>query len=267
MTIDETAHIVHDSPMEITTETITTEEYLNLFVTEKFSMTDIAPAETRHVVMLVYPGMFALDMVGPLAVLQGLVNTKVHQLWKSADSINCTGLTIVPTGTFDNLPEKIEVLLIPGGSKGTLEAMRDPDIVAFVQTAATRAKYVTSVCTGSLLLGVAGLLEGKRATTHWSAMDVLPKFGATPVAARYVEDGNVMTAAGVSAGIDFALALATKMVGEPYARGLQLDIEYDPAPPFNAGSPAGAGAAIADGMARLYAPLMAEMSQVAMHVD
>lgn len=238
--------------------------YLQTFVTDDFDMTAIAPTETRHIVMLIYPGMFALDMVGPLSVLQGLVNTNVYQVWKDTDPVKCGALTIVPTGTLADLPDEIEVLLVPGGSTGTLNAIRDPALIAFVQKAAARANYVTSVCTGSLILGAAGLLEGKRATTHWAAMDVLPAFGATPVEARYVEDGNVITAAGVSAGIDFALALTAKIAGEPFARSIQLDIEYDPAPPFDAGSRAGAGAKIGDALAKLYAPLMAEMRQVAM---
>ncbi len=241
------------------------EAFLRIFATEADDMAKISPAETRHIAMLIYPGMFALDMVGPLSVLQGLMNTQVHQLWKTTEPVKAGALTIVPTGTLADCPEQLEVLLIPGGSAGTLAAMQDAELLTFVKEAASRARYVTSVCTGSLILGAAGLLKGYRATTHWAALDVLAAFGAEPVQARYVEDGNRMTAAGVSAGIDFALALAAKIAGEPYARGLQLDIEYDPAPPFAAGSPDGAGEEIAGAMRLMYAPLIEAMQTAAAH--
>ncbi|MGB1251368.1 MAG: DJ-1/PfpI family protein [Candidatus Promineifilaceae bacterium] len=237
--------------------------FLEIVAPDAASMAAVNPSEPRHVVMLAYPGMFALDMVGPLAVLGGLRNTTLHQLWKSAEAIQAGKLAIVPTGTLEDCPEKIDVLLVPGGTSGTLNLMKDPDILAFVRDAAARSRYVTSVCTGSLILAAAGLLEGRRATTHWATMDVLPTYGATPVEARYVEDGNVITAAGVSAGIDFALMLAAKLTSEPYAKSLQLDIEYDPAPPFNAGSPRGAGEPLASTMKQIYAPLVERMQAAA----
>lgn len=236
--------------------------YLETFVDEQHGMDVLNPATPRHVVMLVYPGMFALDMIGPMAVLQGMPNTTIHQLWKSAEPVKAGPLTIVPTGSLADCPETIDILLLPGGGTGTLNMMRDAAIVDFVRTAAARATYITSVCTGSLILAAAGLLDGRRATSHWATLDVLPRFGATPMQQRYVEDGHIITAAGVSAGIDFALALTAKIAGERFAKALQLEIEYDPAPPFASGSPDSADAKTVEAMRRLYAPFVDGMKQV-----
>lgn len=238
-------------------------DFLRAFVQDEAQIAAINPPERRHIVMLVYPGMFPLDMVGPQAVFQGLMNTTIHQLWKTADPVKAGALTIVPTGTLAECPDEIELLFVPGGSKGTLTMMQDEAVLDFVREAASRAKYITSVCTGSLILAAAGLLDGYQATTHWAALDVLPNFGATAVKARYVEDRNRITAAGVSAGIDFALMLLSKITGEPYARAVQLDIEYDPQPPFAAGTPEGAGEAVYGAMREMYQPLMAAMAAVA----
>ncbi len=236
--------------------------FLHTFAPGEAEKAALQPAETRHIAMVIYPGMFPLDMVGPLSVLGGLGNTKIHLLWKNSDPVKAGAMTIVPTGTFDDCPTELEVLLVPGGSAGTLAAMQDEDVLTFVKKAASNTKYITSVCTGSLILGTAGLLHGRRATTHWAALDVLTQFGAQAVQERFVEDGPVITAAGVSAGIDFALYLAAKIAGEGYAQMLQLDIEYDPAPPFNAGTPAGAGPTIYETAATMYTPLIEAMKRI-----
>lgn len=216
----------------------------------------IHPKTPRTVAMLVYPGMFALDMVGPHSVLSGMMNTKVHLVWKDLSPVNAGGISVVPTMTLDRCPDNLDVLFVPGGGLGTVAMMSDAAVQAFLKARGKTAKYVTSVCTGSLVLGAAGLLKGYRATTHWVTHQVLSTLGATPVNERVVVDRNRVTAAGVSAGIDFALVLAERMTGTGYAKGLQLNIEYDPDPPFKAGSPAGAGPRIATAMREMYQPIV-----------
>lgn len=223
----------------------------------------VMPPKTRHIAMLTYPGMFALDTVGPYAVLSGLMNTQVHLVWKDTNPIDATGIRIVPSMTLLDCPKDLDVLMVPGGGAGTMALMTDATVLEFLRDRGSRAKYVTSVCTGSLVLGAAGLLKGYKATTHWVAHDILPSLGATPVRARVVEDRNRITAAGVSAGIDYGLALAAKLSGETFARALQLNIEYDPQPPFHAGSPEGAGDAITGAMRAMYEPIVALGRQAA----
>jgi cyclohexyl-isocyanide hydratase len=222
----------------------------------------INPAKRREIVMLAYPGMFPLDLVGPHSVLSGLPNTRVQIAWKTKAPIAFQGFSLTPTATLEECPEELDVLFVPGGGPGTFAALNDDAVLAFLQSRAARARHVTSVCTGSLVLAAAGLLNGKRATTHWVAFPALERLGARPVHERVVEDGSVMTAAGVSAGIDFALTLAARMTTETFARALQLNIEYDPHPPFQAGSPAGAGERVASAMSDMYAPMMAGGMQV-----
>src|SRR6185312_3348348 len=146
------------------------------------------------------------------------------------------GLGLVPTHTFANCPP-LDLLCVPGGSYGVVRAIGDREIIEFVRRQAGAAKYVTSVCTGAFVLGVAGLLKGRRATTHWAFTDLLPLVGATHEKARIVKDGNVITAGGVTSGIDFALSIAADIAGTAVAQSIQLSIEYDPAPPFDAGHP------------------------------
>lgn len=217
----------------------------------------VMPEKTRHIAMLAYPGMFALDLIGPYSVLSGLMNTQVHLVWKDTKPVDATGVQLVPTRTLADCPADLDVLMVPGGGLGTMAMMSDVDVVGFLRDRGSRARFVTSVCTGSLVLGAAGLLRGYKATTHWVALDVLSSLGATPVKARVVEDGNRITAAGVSAGIDYGLALAAKLSGETYAKALQLNIEYDPQPPFHAGSPEGAGEVITGLMRAMYEPVIA----------
>ncbi len=200
-----------------------------------------APQDTQRVAMLVYPGMTALDMIAPQLVFDVLGNTDVQLVWKDRRTIQSdTGVPIVPTQSFDEVAPDLTVLFAPGGSK-SYPMMNDPDVVRFLQRVGPSAEYVTSVCTGSLILGSAGLLRGYRATTHWVVHDVLATLGAIPVTKRVVIDRNRITGAGVTAGLDFGLTMASKLRGDDYARMLQLLFEYDPQPPFDAGSEAKAG--------------------------
>ncbi len=190
----------------------------------------------RRIGMLIFPRLTQLDMTGPYEVLARLPNTTVDLVAKTLAPVTTDrGMQIVPTVTFADCPP-LDVVMVPGGP-GQLDLMEDEDALAFLRKQAATAKYVTSVCTGSLVLGAAGLLKGKRATCHWSALDHLKPLGAIAVTEKIVVDGNIVTGAGVTSGIDFALALAAILESEQVAREIQLQIEYDPAPPFNSGSP------------------------------
>ncbi len=210
----------------------------------------------QQVAMLVYPGMTALDLIGPNQILASLMNINVHLVWKDRGLITTdTGIPIQPTMTFKNCPDALTVLFVPGGADGTVALMDDPVVLDFLTQKGKTARYVTSVCTGSLLLGAAGLLKGYQATSHWAFRDLLPLMGATVVAERFVEDRNRITGGGVTAGIDFGLHLAAKLRNEKYAKAMQLGLEYDPQPPYHAGTPAGAGADITQMMRALYEPI------------
>jgi len=190
----------------------------------------------RIIGMLVFPRLTQLDMTGPYEVLARLPNTVVHLVSHTLAPVKTDrGMMIVPSVTYADCPQ-LDVIMVPGGP-GQQDLMEDAVVLEFLQRQAKGAKYITSVCTGSLVLGAAGLLKGKRATSHWAAIDHLGLLGATPVSERVVVDGNVVTGAGVASGIDFALSLAAILEGEAVAREIQLQIEYDPAPPFNGGSP------------------------------
>ena len=217
----------------------------------------INPKVRREIVMLAYPGMFPLDLIGPHSVLRGLPNTRVQIAWKTKTPMTFAGFSITPSVTFDECPDRVDVLFVPGGGPGTFAALNDDAVLQFLQSRGSTAKYVTSVCTGSLVLAAAGLLNGKQATTHWVAFPALEKLGAVPVHQRIVEDGNRITAAGVSSGIDFGLQLASRLTTPTFARAMQLNIEYDPQPPFDAGSPEKAGPRIAGALSDMYAPMMA----------
>lgn len=192
----------------------------------------------QQIAMLVYPAFTALDLVGLHQFLAALGNVQVHLVWKTKDIVvSDSGLPIQPTATLKECPENVDILFVPGGLRGTTTLMNDLEVIDFLHDRGQRAKYVTSVCTGSLVLGAAGLLQGYRATSHWTMRDLLLLLGAEPVAARVVEDRNRITGGGVTAGIDFGLRLAARLRDEPYAKMLQLILEYDPQPPFHAGSP------------------------------
>lgn len=186
--------------------------------------------------MLIFPQMTQLDMTGPYEVLARLPNSKVDLVARALGPITTDrGMKIVPTVTYETCPQ-LDVIMVPGGP-GQQELMEDEAALGFLRKQAAAAKYVTSVCTGSLVLGAAGLLKGKRAACHWNALEHLKLLGAIPVSEHVVVEGNVITGAGVTSGIDFALTLAAILEGEQTAREIQLQIEYDPAPPFDCGSP------------------------------
>ena len=211
-------------------------------------------ATERLIGMLVFPRLTQLDMTGPYEVLARLPRTKVSLIAHTLDPVKSDrGMSIVPTMTYADCPQ-LDVILVPGGP-GQQDLMEDATVLRFLQNQARGAKYVTSVCTGSLVLGAAGLLKGKRATCHWAALDHLNALGAIPVSERVVVDGTIVTAAGVASGLDFALVLAAKLESEQVAREIQLQIEYDPAPPFDSGSPGTASpdtvAALRDRLAAL----------------
>src|SRR5512136_2622184 len=186
-----------------------------------------------NVGFVIFPDLTQLDFTGPLQVLARLPQSTTHIVAKSEDPVpsDC-GLGLVPTRTFANCPP-LDLICIPGGSCGVVGVMNDRDTIQFVRRQAGTAKYVTSVCTGAFVLGVAGLLKGRRATTHWAFTELLPLVGATYEKARIVKDGNVITAGGVTSGIDFGLSVVAEIAGETVAQTIQLGIEYDPDPPFD----------------------------------
>ncbi|MGA7655917.1 MAG: DJ-1/PfpI family protein [Methylocella sp.] len=189
-----------------------------------------------NVVMLLYPRFQQLDLTGPFEVLARFQELKIHLVWKTRDPVrDVNGLWLLPTCTFEDCP-KAGILFVPGGP-GQISLMEDAPVLAFLRQQAEGADYVTSVCTGSLVLAAAGLLTGYRATCHWLSLDQLGIFGVTPVAERVVTDRNRMTGAGVTSGIDFALTLAASLFGEERAKRTLLAMEYDPKPPFIGGSP------------------------------
>jgi cyclohexyl-isocyanide hydratase len=221
--------------------------------------------QQRTIGMLIFPRLTQLDMTGPYEVLARLPNTTVHLVAHTLDPVTTDrGMKVVPTTTFADCPP-LDVLMVPGGP-GQQDLMEDETALEFLRRHAGTAKYVTAVCTGSLVLGAAGLLKGKRATTHWAAIDHLTSLGAIPVSERVVVDGNVVTGAGVASGIDFALKLAAMLEGEDVARQIQLQIEYDPAPPFDSGSPRTAAPAIVAALRARLAPLNEQRREVARRV-
>ena len=180
--------------------------------------------------------MTQLDFTGPLQVFSSVPGAKVHLIWKRIEPVPSDSvLALTPTTTFADCPQ-LDVICVPGGV-GTDDMINDEEMLDFLRRQAEGAKYITSVCTGSLVLGAAGLLKGYRAATHWTAMDFLSAFGATPTKTRVCVDRNRVTGGGVTAGIDFALTLVSIMVDRATAEAIQLRLEYNPAPPFNAGSP------------------------------
>ena len=196
--------------------------------------------EPLRVVFLVYPNVTQLDLTGPAQVLSRLGDSTVDLVWKTRDPVQTdSGFALLPTATLDET-EAADILCVPGGF-GCVDVMHDDEALDWVRSVGSGAQWLTSVCTGSLILGAAGLLQGYRATSHWAWRDDLKLFGAEPVAERVVFDRNRVTGGGVTAGIDFALALTAKIRGERFAQAVQLGLEYDPHPPFNAGSPDVAG--------------------------
>ena len=199
-------------------------------------MTAPPPSASLRVGMVLFPDLTQLDLTGPYEVFSRMPDTCVHLIAATLDPVRSErGLRITPDTTFANAPP-LDVLFVPGGV-GVNRAMEDEQILAHVRHQAAHVRYVTAVCTGALVLGAAGLLRGYRAATHWLSMDLLPLFGAIPVAERVVIDRNRITGGGITAGIDFGLVVAAELCGEQIAQELQLMLEYDPQPPFASGSP------------------------------
>lgn len=189
-----------------------------------------------HIGLLLFPRVQQLDLTAPYEVFASMRDTEVHLVSKSLDPVmTATRLTLLPSATYQTCPW-LDVICIPGGF-GVNALLRDEETLEFVRRQASQATYVTSVCTGSLVLGAAGLLRGKRATSHWNAKDMLAALGAIPTDGRVVRDGNVITGGGVTAGIDFALSVVEELQGALAAQSIQLALEYAPEPPFKAGSP------------------------------
>lgn len=200
-----------------------------------------AAPQPFHIGLLLFPEITQLDMTGPHEVFTKFPGAVVHLVAKSLEPVRANGgMQILPSTTFADCPQ-LDIVCVPGGG-GMNALLEDSETLDFLRRQAARARYVTSVCTGALVLGAAGLLKGRRAATHWMSRDMLAAFGAIPVAERVVKDGNVITGGGVTAGIDFALTVAADVFGSDLAKAIQLGIEYDPKPPFAAGSPETAGA-------------------------
>ncbi len=216
---------------------------------------DKPAAKRKTIAMLLYPQFTALDLVGPHHVFSALEGYKVELLWKTMDPVSSDfGMAIKPTMAFKDCPEELAVLFVPGGTTGTVKMMGDEDVLKFLRSRGEKSDYVTSVCTGSLVLGAAGLLRGYKATTHWGAIDILKVLGAEPVKERVVQDRNRFTGGGVTAGIDFGLTVAAKLKDEKYAKWVQLVMEYSPAPPFKSGTPAEAGAELTKMTEAMFVP-------------
>ncbi len=211
--------------------------------------------------LLVFPRGTQLDLTGPVQVFSSGPGAELHLLWKRIEPVKSDSvLTLTPTMTFADCPQ-LDVICVPGG-QGTDDLVNDEEVLAFLRRQAEGAKFVTSVCTGSLVLGAAGLLRGYRAATHWSAMDFLKEFGAIPTRTRVCIDRNRVTGGGVTAGIDFALTLVSQLVDPQTAQAIQLRLEYNPAPPFNAGSPETAPAEIVARMKERIASSQARRSEM-----
>ncbi|AKJ99784.1 MULTISPECIES: isonitrile hydratase [Pseudomonas] len=216
---------------------------------------------TLHIGLLLFPQVQQLDLTGPYDVLASLPDVKVHLIWKDlAPVTSSTGLVLLPTTTFQDCP-RLDAICVPGGT-GVGALMEDEQVLDFIRQQASHARYITSVCTGSLVLGAAGLLQGKRATTHWAYHSLLQTLGATPVKERVVRDGNLITGGGITAGIDFALTLAAELFDQPTAELVQLQLEYAPAPPFDAGSPETAPVSILEEAHRRTAESFRVRSQI-----
>lgn len=235
-----------------------------LLATDARAQQQQQPAARKPVVgMLVHSDMILLDLTGPLTAFN-ILQTDVHLIGKSKQPVTTdVGLPVMPTDSFETAPEVLDVLFVPGGLKGTVDAMKDAATVAFMKSRGERARFVTSVCTGSLLLGAAGLLKGYSATSHWYVRDLLPLMGASLKKERVVEDRNRITAGGVTAGLDFALTIGARLAGDDAAKRVQLLLEYDPKPPFDAGSPEHAGPAIADVILQRRSAAIAEAAAAA----
>jgi cyclohexyl-isocyanide hydratase len=206
---------------------------------------------------LVFPQITQLDLTGPYEVFAQMPGVELQLVWKTREPVRASGgLILTPSITYAECPQ-LDLVCVPGGS-GMNALLTDGETLEFLRAQAKGARYLTSVCTGALVLGAAGLLRGKRATTHWTAMDFLKLFDAVPVQERVVVDGNVITGGGVTAGIDFGLKVVAEIAGETVARGIQLSVEYDPQPPYADGHPRNADPSLVARVTELAAGRQAE---------
>jgi cyclohexyl-isocyanide hydratase len=223
-----------------------------------------ATADPRHhapmnIGMLLYPGLTQLDLTGPFEVLGSIEGARIHLVWKDTKVVRAdSGLGLVPTTAMDDCPP-LDVVFVPGGL-GQMPLLTDAAVLAFLRRHGESARYVTSVCGGSLLLGAAGLLDGYEATTHWAFVDMLPSFGARYRPGRVVVDRNRITGGGVTAGLDFGLRLVAEIAGQRAAEALQLALEYDPSPPFRSGHPSEADPALVAEVRQKLAARIAQAS-------
>jgi cyclohexyl-isocyanide hydratase len=217
-------------------------------------------AETIQIGLLIFPRMTQLDMTGPYEAFARIPKVKVHLIWQRIEPITSeSGMPLLPTVTIDDCPP-LDVICIPGGP-GQVDLMDDEDIISFVRRQGLQARYVTSVCTGALVLGAAGLLDGYKATTHWGSMDNLAHFGAIPTSTRVCVDRNRITGGGVTAGLDFALYLAGVLADRETAERIQLSLEYTPQPPFTSGSPDTAPKEVVARVSAAMAPMLARRKE------
>jgi cyclohexyl-isocyanide hydratase len=216
-----------------------------------------------QIAALVYPGMVLLDLIGPHTVFT-VLRANVHLVSKDRTPVATdVGCAIAPTMTLDECPSELDVLFVPGGLEGTVALMDDDKVLDFLAARGQKARFVTSVCTGSLLLGAAGLLRGYQATSHWYVRDLLSLMGAEVRADRVVRDRNRVTGGGVTAGIDFGLDLAQELSGKQDAHRVQLVLEYAPQPPFDAGTPQRAGRDLTERVLEMRGPAIASAKKAA----
>lgn len=216
---------------------------------------------TLHIGILVFPDVQQLDLTGPYEIFASVPDTKVHLLWKELGPVpSATGLPLTATATFADCP-LLDVLVVPGG-RGVNALFEDEAVIAFLRFQAAHVRFLTAVCTGSLVLGAAGLLRGRKATSHWFSHDLLEKVGAHPVKQRVVRDGNIITAGGVTAGIDFALTVIAELLGETPAQEVQLALEYAPSPPFHSGEPETAEESVVATVSGRMAAIRAERERI-----
>lgn len=210
---------------------------------------------------LIFPRFQFIDLAGPFDLFAQVPDCRLHLIWKDLEPLRATaGCDLRPTATLSACPA-LDLICIPGGT-GVNALMQDAEILDFVRAQAASARFVTSVCTGALVLGAAGLLRGKRATTHWASHHLLEQLGAIPVEERIVTDGKLITGGGATAGIDFALAVIAQLVGREAAEVAQLELEYAPAPPFDAGSPRTAPAAVVEQVRADSAATVADRARI-----
>lgn len=216
------------------------------------------------IAMLLYPEFTALDLIGPQYMFASLLGAKVHLIAASREPVRSdTGVVFLPSMTLEECPADLDLLFVPGGGMGTARAMGDASLVRWVAERGRRSKLLASVCTGAMLLGQAGLLKGRRATTHWATHALLSSFGAIAVDERVVWDERMVTGAGVSAGIDLGLSVVAKLRDPLYAQCIQLQAEYAPRPMFEAGTPHTAPPRAFALMNGMFAGLRVEMARVA----